>query len=128
MSVFVSDFKSVPGQWQVVHDDAPDGPHSGSVTPTSVTFTTNPDGSQNPRFLTVTCPVCGAVSTHPIGGGAQPASVQEMFIRNAVRAGCPCGTKWPAGRVFLLTLAHIRIHANAMDGTGRFQVPASISS
>lgn len=124
MSVFVSDFSN----WTVVHDDAPGGAHQGTIDPASIAHTTNMDGSENHLFLLVTCPVCQSVSTHPVGGGAQPALVQELFTRKMVSDGCPCPAKLPKGRAFGLAKGHAKQHAEQMDGVGRWQVPPGLTS
>lgn len=121
MSVFVSNFKPGDGTWTVMHDDAPDGSHSGSIAPTSISFGRGVDGGTDYRSILITCPVCGAVSTHPVGGGAQPPLVQEMFVRAIIRLGCPCG-QMLAGRSPILTIAHARQHANATDFVGRWVI------
>jgi len=125
MSVFVSDFKPGDGTWTVTHDDAFGGSHEGSIAPTSVSFTAKVDGGNDYRAMVITCPVCGAVSTHPMGGGAQPFRVQEMFIRQLIRLGCPCG-QMPAGRTPLLAIAHARQHVNALEFVGRWQLASMV--
>lgn len=118
MSVFVSNFAPGDGTWIVVHDELG---HSGSIQPTDVVHTLNMDGSHNHNYASVTCPVCGAVSTHPVGGGAQPALVQQMFVTMCQTAGCPCGQiaeADPDG----LGESHVRLQVNRMDGEGRWQL------
>jgi len=119
MSVYVTDFSITP--WTVVHDDAPGGAHEGTVDPTTILHTTNMDGTPNDLFIVVECPVCGATSTHPVGGGAQPPLVQEMFIRVAMRDGCCGGTLTKAAPV-QAAHDHVKEHTEAMDGEGRWQV------
>lgn len=118
--------KGRPGnRWTVVHDDAPGGPHSGDLDPSTVAFATKPDGSTDFRVLVIACPVagCGSVSYHPIGGGAAPRQVQEMFVRHLIAKGiaCPCGLL-SAGRPIVQVIAHMKQHAEDMDGPGRWQV------
>jgi hypothetical protein len=110
MSVYVSDFSN----WTVMHDDAPGGSHTGTIDPTSIHYTENMDQTPNPDFLTVECPVCHSVSTHPVGGGAQPAKVQELFIRMTLREG------WTRSAVD--AIEDVKKRCNQMDGEGRFQV------
>jgi hypothetical protein len=118
VSIYVSDFKAAGG-WTVVHEEAA---HQGTIQPTDVVFSKTPDGTPDFRMLLVTCPVCQAVSTHPVGGGAVPPQVQEMFLRTLLRpTDCPCGNL-PAGRPLLLTIAHLKTHADQMDHTGRWIV------
>jgi hypothetical protein len=114
MSVFVSDFSGA--EWVVTHDDLG---HSGSIQPTDVVYTTNIDGSTNHNFASVTCPVCGAVSTHPVGGGAQPPLVQQMFVTMCQTGGCPCG-QVVADDADALGESHVRLLVNRMDGPGRY--------
>jgi hypothetical protein len=119
MSVYVSDF--TPTAWTVVHDDAPNGSHTGSIDPTEVTHSLNPDGTPNHNYAVVTCPACGSVSTHPVGGGAQPALVQQMFVTLCQSDGCPCG-QVVAGDADGLGESHVRLQVNRMDGPGRWQL------
>ena len=126
MSVFVSDFKpGVPGGWTIAHDDGVGGSHDAPVTATDVAFGKQLDGSPDYRLAVVTCPVCGAVSTHPMGGGSAPRSVQEMFVRMLIRVGCPCGAL-TAGKTPALVIAHARNHVIALEGTGRWQVASIV--
>jgi hypothetical protein len=119
MSVYVTDFSVTP--WAVVHDDASGGAHSGTVDPTTIRHTTNIDGTENHNFLMVVCPVCQAVSTHPVGGGAQPASVQQMFVNITDANGCPCGQVQSTDST-ALGESHVRLLVNRMDGSGRWQL------
>ena len=123
MSIYVADFKRAGGGWTVIHDDAPEGAHSGTIQPTDVDYLPAPGGGRYFGGMAITCPVCGASSFHPVGGGAQPRQVQEMFIRTLTRAGvaCPCGAL-PAGRPALLVIAHLKTHADQMDGPGRWRI------
>jgi hypothetical protein len=129
MSVYIADFNpnGSTTEWLVIHDDAPGGAHSGTIDPTTIVRTTNMDGTPNENFATITCPVCDSVSTHPVGGGAQPPLVQELFIRLAMQDGCVCPDKFTVvGRAGadLATTAHdhVKAHCEAMDGAGRWQV------
>jgi hypothetical protein len=118
MSVYVSEFG--PGSiWTVTHDDAPGGAHTGAIQPTDVLRIKNPDGSDNHNFAVVVCPVCGDASTHPVGGGAQPGSVQQMFVTMCQTDGCPCG-QVAAGDAAALGESHVRLQVNRMDGPGRY--------
>ena len=120
MSVFVSDFSNDP--WTVSHDDARGGAHDGTVPSADIVHATGMDGLPNFASINVTCPVCGSSSSHPVGGGAQPPLVQEMFVRVAMRDGCPCPANFAADRPFQLTLGHIKQHTSQQDGLGRWQV------
>src|SRR5215469_9682552 len=119
MSIYVADFTST-SEWQVVHDDAPGGAHEGSIDPATIVHAKNLDGTDNHNFLIVVCPVCQAVSTHPVGGGAQPQSVQQMFVNHVDATGCPCGQVASTDPV-ALGESHIRLLVNRMDGPGRWQ-------
>jgi len=119
MSVYITDYSISP--WAVVHDDAPGGAHEGTIDPTTIVHTKNPDGTDNHDYLIVVCPVCDSGSTHPVGGGAQPQSVQQMFVNHVAQNGCPCGqvaSTDPAA----LGESHIRLLVNRMDGPGRWQL------
>jgi hypothetical protein len=127
MSVFISDFTT----WTCVHDDAPGGSHQDTINPTTITYTTGMDGQPNHLFATINCPVCDSVSTHPVGGGAQPPLVQELFIHLALRDGCTCETGFAGARSTPYSAAdvtaahnHVKVHTEEMDGEGRWQVTA----
>lgn len=116
MSVFVSDFSTTP--WTVIHDEAG---HTGTIDPATIKHTLNMDSSENHNFLIVTCPVCQAVSTHPVGGGAQPELVQQLFVHKATTIGCPCGQVL-ATDPDSLGESHVRLNVNRMDGPGRWRL------
>jgi hypothetical protein len=118
MSVFVSNFNPGDGSWIIVHDELG---HTGAIDPTEIIYTKNPDNSDNHNFAIIHCLECDSVSTHPVGGGAQPESVQEMFVHMAYLNGCPCG-KLAAGRSSTETQDHIKIHCEEMDGPGRWKL------
>jgi len=127
MSVFISDFKPAGGGWTAIHDDAPGGSHGGPLAATDVSFGTLPDGSTDYRSASITCPFpgCGSVSTHPVGGGAQPRSVQELFIRMVIRLGCPCGA-FTAGKTPILTILHLKGHVQVLEGAQRWVVASIV--
>ena len=116
MSVFVSDFTT----WTVVHDDAQGGAHSGTIDPASIVHTLKVDGTPDHNFLLLTCPVCQAVSTHPVGGGAQPPLVQQLFVNRSIANGCACGNI-AAGNANLAD-AHMHLQCARMDGDERWQI------
>jgi hypothetical protein len=125
VSVFVSVFDNPDGSWTIMHDDAPGGSHTGSIQPTDVVRTVNMDGTQSQNFANVTCPVCGSVSSHPVGGGAQPPLVQEMFIHLAMADGCveqAAGRKAKSTMTYQEAHDHVKQHCEDMDGEGRWQV------
>lgn len=55
--------------------------HGGTVLGVAVTFVTRPDGTTDKNYLYLPCPVCGAVSCHPVSGGSNPPEVQKQFAR-----------------------------------------------
>lgn len=127
MSIRPVQFHSVAGTFDVVHDDV-NPPHTGTLHLTDVQFVDGPDANPRPDFMVVACPQagCGAVSTHPVGGGAAPDMVQELFVRQVRRLGCPCG-QLTANKPFALVIAHIKNHVVGQDGPGRWQAAANIS-
>jgi hypothetical protein len=120
MSVYVSDFTS-PTVWQITHDDAPGGTHTGNIDPATVVHTLNMDGTEDHDFLVIVCPVCQSSSTHPVGGGAQPRSVQQMFVSRAQTTDCPCG-QVKATDSAVLVESHVRLQVNRQDGPGRWRL------
>jgi hypothetical protein len=55
--------------------------HSGTIPADEVAWVKNHDGTDNHLAIVLTCPDgCGATSTHPVGGGAAPLEVQQMFV------------------------------------------------
>jgi hypothetical protein len=129
MTIYVSDFN--PGgtntEWLVVHDE---GGHSGLISPDTVTYVPMAGGSPNHYYAGITCPVCGCPNTHPVGGGAQPSLVQELFVHLALRDGCPCDAPIAAAKQgpppddadVIAAHDHVKQHAEEMDGPGRWQV------
>ena len=120
MSVYVSDYTSAT-EWQVLHDDPVGGGHGGTIDPATVKHTTNPDGSENHNFLIIACPMCDSVSTHPVGGGAQPQSVQQMFVNKCQATGCPCGQILDTDPD-ALGESHVHLQCARMDGPERWQL------
>src|SRR5215469_12535310 len=78
MSVYVASFTDA-NSWEVLHDEAG---HGGTIDPATVKHVVGPDGVENHNYLMIVCPMCDSVSTHPVGGGAQPLSVQQMFVNH----------------------------------------------
>ncbi|HYW86248.1 MAG TPA: hypothetical protein VFB50_00650 [Chloroflexota bacterium] len=119
MSIYVSDFTSAT-EWQVLHDE---GQHGGTIDPATVKHTVGIDGvTEDHNFLVIQCPVCDSVSTHPVGGGAQPQSVQQMFVNHASDNGCPCG-QVDASDPNNLAESHVKLQILRMDGPGRSTLP-----
>jgi hypothetical protein len=104
------------GDVDCVYDE---GGHTGTIPAAEVQWATNPDGSHNHNFIVLICPDgCGALSTHPVGGGAAPAEVQQMFVEKTQREGCACGNVDPGTTA--LPESHVRLNVNRMDGVGRW--------
>jgi hypothetical protein len=78
MSVKITNFDT----WAYVHDDAPGGSHGGVLDPTSITYGTNTDGTDDLNIIVVPCPFegCGAVSYWPPGGGADALLGQSLHV------------------------------------------------
>jgi hypothetical protein len=127
MSVFISDFKAAAPNWTYAHDDAPGGSHGGTLAATDVTFGMKVDGTPDFRTAIISCPFpgCGSTSYHPIGGGAQPRSVQELFVRMVIRLGCPCGLL-TAGKTPLVAISHLRGHVTVLEGQTRWQIASIV--
>jgi hypothetical protein len=97
--------------------------HGGPVAVAALAFGRQPDGSTDPTVVLLTCPVCGATSSHPIGGGADAGRVQKMFLRLYVRRAVALGI--PAGqRTLPALLARLRALVDAGDAPGRFRLGA----
>jgi hypothetical protein len=112
------------GSVDIVHDDALGGAHGGTVAAATLGLSAfgQVAGVTAHNFLTLPCPVagCGSISLHPIGGGAAPAAVQELFVRVVARVGCPCG-QVTAGKPIPIVQAHVKLGAERMDGLARWQ-------
>ena len=106
------------GDVEAVYDE---GGHSGTIPAADIQWATNMDGSHNHSFIILNCPDgCGAVSTHPVGGGAAPPDVQQMFVNKAASDACACGNI-PAGNANLAD-AHMHLQCDRMDGPDRWQL------
>lgn len=97
------------GSVNVWHDEAN---HGGTAPADALRFTSQLDGSSDYRFLTLPCPVknCGAVSTHPVSGGAAPEMVQELFIR------CYLADKEHPAKTFAQAKAAVKAGVRTQDG------------
>jgi hypothetical protein len=77
------------------------------------------DGADNHNFIVLACPDgCGASSTHPVGGGAAPAEVQQMFVHKTERDGCACGNVVAGTNA--VPEAHVHLNVARMDGEDRW--------
>lgn len=81
MSVRPVGFQS-DGGVDVVHDGTG---HAGTVALAALAF--NAGYSE----MSLACPGCGAVSTHPLAGSDTPGPVQTMFLRTALRRPTDAG-------------------------------------
>lgn len=107
------------GSLEVVFDELG---HSGTVPADQVVWVIGFDGNSDHNYLVLACPDgCGAVSTHPVGGGAAPLEVQQMFVTKTGQTGCACGATQPADDS-AAPEAHVRLNCNRMDGLGRWQL------
>lgn len=117
MSIRVVSFNADGGA-QVWHDEMG---HGGVVTGANVRFGRQEDGSADVDRIELSCPACGAVSFHPVSGGANPGPTQLLFARivrrRAVALSIPvAGRTWPA------ILQRIKARVEAMDGENRFRL------
>ena len=94
--------------------------HQGTIPAAEIKWATRPDGSDNHMFIVLQCPDgCGASSTHPVGGGAAPLEVQQMFVNKTDHDGCACGQVTPTDSA-TLGESHVRLNVNRQDGPGRW--------
>ena len=108
------------GSIEVLHDE---GNHGGTIPAAEVQWATKMDGSHDHSFIVLTCPFesCGSSSTHPVGGGAAPAEVQQMFVNKVQAEGCACGHV-QAADANTLGESHVHLAVDRMDGPGRWQL------
>lgn len=123
MTVRPEAFDSAAGTVDIVCDT--EGPvHRSTLSLSAVRYVDGPDANTLPDVFEITCPTCGGQSSHPLTGGADAPSAQELFVRQARRLGCPCG-QLPPGRSFLVVIAHIKTHVSRLNG--QWRAKASIS-
>ena len=104
------------GDIEIVFDEQG---HTGTIPANEVKWATDPITGDNHNFITLECPDgCGATSTWPVGGGADAAMGQEMFVRKVDLEGCACGTV-PA-RASQNAIDHVHELVTAMDGEERW--------
>jgi hypothetical protein len=109
------------GSIDVVYDEMG---HSGTIPAAEIVWAVNIEGSHNHNFIVLNCPDgCGASSTWPVGGGADAAMGQQMFVEKTQREGCACG-QTAAGDTSGTPASHVRLNVNRMDGIGRWQLDA----
>src|SRR5215471_17039452 len=77
------------GSIDVINDEKG---HSGIIPAADIKWVQNVDGSENHSYIILNCPDgCGGLTGHPVGGGAAPLEVQQMFVGKVDRDGCACG-------------------------------------
>jgi hypothetical protein len=107
------------GDIDVVFDE---GGHTGTIPAAEVKWAKNMDQSDNHSFIVLECPDgCGATSTHPVGGGAAPQDVQQMFVNKTAQDGCACGVV-EAGLKNAVPESHVHLNVARMDGAERWQL------
>jgi len=107
------------GDVEVVYDELG---HHGTIAAADIHHSLNADGIENHNFIVLHCPDgCGENSTHPVGGGAAPDEVQQMFVNKCQSDGCPCG-QVQATDADALGESHVRLQVNRMDGPGRWRL------
>src|SRR4030095_16098069 len=101
--------------------------HEGEVAEANITFTG--EGATEHQTAKIICPAidCGNVAIHPVGGGAAPSNVQEMFIRLYKSRGCPCGVLGN-DKAIGLTKSHTKMHAEQQDFAGRWKLDSVVVS
>jgi hypothetical protein len=95
--------------------------HAGTLAANQIIWAKNTNGADWHDGITLDCPDgCGASSWHPVGGGAAPAAVQQLFVHKTEREGCACGNVAPATTA--VPESHVRLNCSRMDGPERWQV------
>jgi len=95
--------------------------HEFDILLTDLQHTVKLDGSPNHDLIVVPCLVCSnTFSTHPVGGGADPLNIQQLFVNKITETGCACGNV-EAGNENLAD-AHAHLSCARMDGTERWQI------
>ena len=96
--------------------------HSGTIAAADVHYAVGLDGAPDHNHIVLDCPDgCGSQSAHPVGGGAAPVEVQQMFVNQCQSSGCPCG-QVAASDPNALGESHVRLQVNRMDGPGRWML------
>jgi len=94
--------------------------HTGTIPAGQVVWAKDVFDRDNHNYIVLVCPDgCGASSVHPVGGGAAPIEVQQLFVDKTQRDGCACGV-CAAGDTTALPESHVRLNCNRMDGPGRW--------
>ena len=106
------------GVYEIWHDERN---HGGQVSSDLVNFAVNiTDDTPIFNIIGIYCPLDEDSSWHPVGGGADPDRVQPMFAQIVSTKGCPCGLI-QGPMPLRLAQAHIKKHADEMDGRGRYR-------
>lgn len=108
--------QNADGSIAVIHDELG---HTGTIPAAEIQWGTAFDMSPDHNFITLICPEpgCGSVSTHPVGGGAAPVEVQQMFVAKVDRDGCVCPMGKAASK---MASEHVHELVTAMDGPERW--------
>jgi hypothetical protein len=96
--------------------------HSGTIPAAQVAWAIRAEDGGGPihTLIVLNCPDgCGSTSSHPVGGGAAPAEVQQMFVHKTEREGCACGNV--AAATTAVPESHVRLNCSRMDGPERWQ-------
>jgi hypothetical protein len=103
--------------------------HSGTIPAAEVQWSQGIDGSHSHNFIVLQCPDgCGAASTWPVGGGADAANGQQMFVQKTEREGCACGNV--AAGTNAVPESHVRLNVSRMDFPERWveSTPAEVTA
>ena len=107
------------GSVEVFHDEFA---HGGTIPAVQIQWGITMDGQIEHTLIRLDCPAgCGSTSWHPVGGGAAPLEVQQLFVNKTERDGCACGQTAP-GDSSGTPESHVRLNVNRMDGAGRWQL------
>ena len=105
------------GSIEIIYDETG---HTGTIAAADIKWTKDMQGNDQHSFIVLECPDgCGGSSTHPVGGGAAPSEVQQMFVNKVDHDGCACG-QVQSTDVTTLGESHVRLLVNRQDGPGRW--------
>jgi hypothetical protein len=92
--------------------------HTGTIPAEGVAWGRSEDGTVNPDYILLACPVCGAESLHPVSGGSQPFEHQKLFVRTSAPRADELGIP-VAERSFAQIRERVRQRIAALDGPAR---------
>jgi hypothetical protein len=95
--------------------------HSGTIPAADIAWAADPmTGAEDHNHIVLTCPDgCGSASNWPVGGGADAAVGQELFVRKINLEGCACpDVTQPDPPTD--AIAHVKELVTAMDGAERW--------